>query len=75
MSYRFDEGSESFYMVQARVRRALLALLKDDPSLDILILTHAGVIKCLWGILLGRDIDWAFPRCRPDKGELTVLRV
>ncbi len=74
-SYRFDEGSESFYMVQARVRRALLELLKDDPSPDILILTHAGVIKCLWGILQGRDIDWAFPRCRPDKGELTVLRV
>ena len=75
MSYRFDEGSESFYMVEARVRRALLELLKDDPSPDILILTHAGVIKCLWGILQGRDIDWAFPRCRPDKGELTVLRV
>ena len=75
MSYRFDEGSESFYMVQARVRRALLELLKDDPSPDILILTHAGVIKCLWGILQGRDIDWAFPRCRPDKGELTVLQV
>ena len=73
MSYRFDEGSESFYMVQHRVRRALHALLREDDSPDILILTHAGVVKCLWGLLQGRDIDWAFPRCRPDKGELTVL--
>ena len=74
MSYRFDEGSESFYMVQHRVRRALVRLLKADPSPDILILSHAGVIKCLWGLLQGRDIDWAFPRCKPDKGELLVLR-
>ncbi len=73
MSYRFDEGSESFYMVQHRVRKALVKLLKEDDSPDILILSHAGVIKCLWGMLQGRDIDWAFPRCRPEKGELTVL--
>ena len=73
MSYRFDEESESFYMVQERVRRALIRLLQEDPSPDILILSHAGVIKCLWGLLQGRDIDWAFPLCRPDKGELTVL--
>jgi broad specificity phosphatase PhoE/CTP:molybdopterin cytidylyltransferase MocA len=74
MSYRFDEGSESFYMVQHRVRQALLRLLKADGSPDILILSHAGVIKCLWGLLQGKDIDWSFPLCRPDKGELTVLR-
>ena len=75
MSYRFDEMSESFYMVQERVRRALVSLLKADGSPDILILSHAGVINCLWGMLQGRDIDWAFPLCRPDKGELTVLKV
>ena len=74
MSYRFDEGSESFYMVQERARRALVELLKEDPSPDILILSHAGVIKCLWGLLQGRDIDWAFPRCKPEKGELLVLK-
>ncbi len=74
MSYRFDEGSESFYMVQHRVRRGLLALLEKDSSPDILILSHAGVIKCLWGMLQGRDIDWAFPLCRPDKGELLMLK-
>ena len=73
MSYRFDEGSESFYMVQHRARNALNALLKSDSSRDILIVSHAGVIKCLYGLLHGRDIDWAFPACRPDKGEVTIV--
>ena len=74
MSYRFDEGSESFYMVQHRVRKALVKLLKEDDSPDILILSHAGVIKCLWGMLQGRDIDWAFSRFNPMKGEMTLIR-
>jgi len=74
MSYRFDENSESFYMVQERVRHALLDLLRADSNPDILILSHAGVIKCIWGMLQGRDIDWAFSRCQPEKGELLVLR-
>jgi len=73
MSYRFDEGSESFYMVQHRVRKALLALLREDERRDIVIITHAGVIKCLYGLLHGRDIDWAFPLCRPEKGEMTTV--
>ena len=73
MSYRFDEGSESFYMVQHRVRRALVSLLREDDSPDILILSHAGVLKCIWGLVQGRDIDWAFPLFRPEKGELTIL--
>lgn len=73
MGYRFDEDCESFYMVQYRVRQALLRLLQADDSPDILLLTHAGVIKCLYGLLHGRDIDWAFSACRPDKGELIVV--
>ena len=73
MSYRYDEESESFYMVQHRVRQALNALLKADSSRDILIVSHAGVIKCLFGLLHGRDIDWAFSACRPEKGELTIV--
>lgn len=73
MSYRFDEGSESFYMVQHRARRALNAILAADGSRDILIVAHAGVVKCLYGLLNGRDIDWAFGACRPEKGELTII--
>ena len=73
MSYRYDEDSESFYMVQYRVRKALNEILKADDSRDIFIVTHAGVIKCLYGLLHGRDIDWAFPVCRPEKGEITVV--
>ena len=73
MSYRFDEESESFYMVQHRVRAALNGILRADSSRDILIVSHAGVIKCLYGLLHGRDIDWAFYECRPEKGEVTVV--
>lgn len=73
MSYRFDEASESFYMVQHRVRRALNAILAADGSRDILIVAHAGVVKCLFGLLHGRDIDWAFGACKPEKGDLTVV--
>ena len=73
MSYRFDEESESFYMVQHRVRNALHEILKADDSRDIVIVTHAGVIKCLYGLLHGKDIDWAFPVCRPEKGEITRI--
>ncbi len=74
MSYRFDGDSESFYMVQHRVRQTLLRLLREDKHPDVLILSHAGVIKCLYGLLHGRDIDWAFSRCKPEKGELTVVK-
>lgn len=73
MSYRFDEESESFYMVQHRVRHALNEILQTDSSRDILIVSHAGAIKCLYGLLHGRDIDWAFDVCRPEKGEVTVV--
>ena len=72
-SYRFDEESESFYMVEYRVRQTLLRILREDNSRDLLILSHAGVIKCLCGLLQGQGIDWAFDRCRPEKGELTVV--
>ena len=73
MSYRFDEDSESFYMVQHRVRKALNAILRADDSRDIVIVTHAGVIKCLYGLLHGKSIDWAFSACRPEKGEVTIV--
>lgn len=73
MGYRFDAESESFYDLQQRVREGLLRLLKNDPSPDIVIVSHAGVIKCLAGLLTGTGIDRAFYTCRPEKGDLTVL--
>lgn len=73
MSYKFDAESESFYDLQYRSVRALKKLLMTDGSPDILIVSHAGVLKCLYGNLMGESIDWAFDRFKPEKGELTLL--
>ena len=74
MAYRFDETCESFYDLQQRAGDCLRAILAADDSPDILLVSHAGVLKCLYGLLLGESIDWAFPRFRPEKGEMTVLQ-
>ena len=73
MAYRFDENCESFYDLQYRAGEALRAILAEDPHRDLILVTHAGVLKCLYGLLNGQDIDWAFPRFQPMKGELTLI--
>ncbi len=73
MAYRFDENTESFYDLQYRAEEALRAILAEDPHRDLLIVTHAGVLKCLYGILNGQSIDWAFDRFKPMKGEMTMI--
>ncbi len=73
MGYRFDGDSESFYEVEYRVRKGLIDLLQRDSSPDILIVSHAGAIKCLYGVITGIGIDRAFHECRPEKGQLTVV--
>lgn len=73
MAYRFDEHTESFYDLQYRAGEALRAILETDGHRDLLLVSHAGVLKCLYGLLNGRDIDWAFSRFKPMKGELSVL--
>ncbi len=73
MSYKFDNDCESFYDVQYRACAALRDILLQDDSPELLLVSHAGVLKCLWGSLQGRDIDWAFSRFRPEKGDMVVL--
>lgn len=73
MSYKFDNDCESFYDVQYRACAALRDILLQDDSPELLLVSHAGVLKCLWGNLQGRDIDWAFSRFRPEKGDMVVL--
>ena len=75
MAYRFDENTESFYDLQYRAEEALRTILREDDSRDLILVTHAGVLKCLYGRLMGRDIHWAFDRFRPMKGELTMVSV
>ena len=73
MAYRFDDGCESFYDLEYRAGEALRRILAEDDSRDLILVTHAGVLKCLYGLLNGRDIDWAFSRFNPMKGEMTLF--
>ena len=75
MAYRFDDNTESFYDLQYRAEEALRAILREDDSRDLVLVTHAGVLKCLYGRLMGKNIDWAFDRFKPMKGELTMVAV
>ena len=74
MAYRFDRDCESFYDLEYRAGEALRRILAEDDSRDLILVTHAGVLKCLYGLLNGRDIDWAFSRFNPMKGEMTLIR-
>ena len=74
MAYRFDADCESFYDLEYRAGEALRRILTEDDSRDLILVTHAGVLKCLYGLLNGRDIDWAFSRFNPMKGEMTLIR-
>ena len=73
MAYRFDADCESFYDLQYRAGEALRAILAEDGHRDLILVTHAGVLKCLYGLLNGESIDWAFSRFNPMKGEMTLL--
>ena len=73
MTYKPDDVSECFFDLQYRCVSCLRDILASDDSRDILIVSHAGVIKCLYGNLMGRDIEWAFDRCRPGKGEYVTV--
>lgn len=73
MTYKFDDRAESFYDLQYRVISCLREMLTRDKSRDIVIVSHAGVMKCLYGNLLGHDVEWAFDRFRPEKGEIVEL--
>ncbi len=73
LAFRLDGEAENFYDLQYRAADSLVSILSEDGSRDIIIASHSGVIKCLYGKLFGRNIDWAYPRCRPAKGEYLVL--
>jgi CTP:molybdopterin cytidylyltransferase MocA/broad specificity phosphatase PhoE len=73
LKYKFDADAENFYDLQYRTADCLTKILSEDDSRDIIIASHSGVIKCLFGSLNGHDIDWAYSRCKPNKGEYIVI--
>jgi broad specificity phosphatase PhoE/CTP:molybdopterin cytidylyltransferase MocA len=74
LAYKFDNKAENFYDIQYRAVECLKTILMEDDSRDIIIVSHSGVIKCLYGALMGQDIDWAYSRCSVKKGEYIILK-
>ncbi len=75
LSYKIDAEAESFYDLQRRVERCLWDMLALDKSRDMIIVSHLGVIKCLYASLHGRDIEWAFSSCNPKKGDYIIVEL
>ncbi|MDD6189276.1 MAG: histidine phosphatase family protein [Clostridiales bacterium] len=65
-------GGENFYELQYRVAQCLTELLAADPSPDIVICAHKGVIQSILGLLGRKSPD--FSAQTPAKGEVIVTR-
>ncbi len=65
-------GGENFYELEYRVALCLRDILAADPSPDIIICAHKGVIQSILGILQCSSPD--FSAKKPGKGEVIVWR-
>ena len=58
------EGGESYEDVQARVAPVLDRLAAAHPSKDVIVVSHGGVMLCLWAYAAGSwDAAHAPPKC------------
>ena len=58
------DGGESYGDVQARVAPILSQLRQQYPSQDVVIVSHGGVMLCLWAYVMGSwDAAHAAPNC------------
>ena len=73
LTYKFDTASENFYDLQYRVLDCVSGILRHDGRKDIIIVSHSGVIRVLYGNLKGHDIKWAIDELRPENGSVTVI--
>ncbi len=69
--YERAPGGESFYELRFRAAAALREILEADPSPDLVLVTHKGVIHAVEALLTGEEENPLDPK--PQKGELTVL--
>lgn len=56
-TFKKGNGSENFYDLQYRAVRGLRNILKEDPSEDLIIVSHSGVIRALENNLKGLRVD------------------
>jgi broad specificity phosphatase PhoE len=63
------EGGESFEDVRARVAPILDALARAHPDRDVVVVSHGGVMMCLWASLTGL---WPGAHKAPNCGMVVV---
>lgn len=73
LTYKTGGDGENFYDLQYRVLDCMTEILRHDKNSDIVIVTHSGVIRVLYGNLKGQDIKWAIDNINPSNGSVTVI--
>lgn len=71
MVYKMGHGSENFFDLQYRVIKTLNEILKQDPSKDIIITAHSGVLRAICNNLQGKDISESWDKM--NNGEVRIV--
>ena len=71
MIYKQGRGSENFFDLQYRVIKTLIGILRKDPSPDVIVTAHSGVLRAIANNLEGKDISDSWDKM--GNGELRVL--
>ena len=72
MIYKQGRGSENFFDLQYRVIKTLIGILKNDPSPDVIVAAHSGVLRAIANNLEGKDISDSWDKM--ENGEIRVIQ-
>lgn len=72
MIYKQGRGSENFFDLQYRVIKTLIGILRNDPSPDVIVAAHSGVLRAIANNLQGKDISDSWDKM--ENGEVRVIQ-
>ena len=72
MIYKQGRGSENFFDLQYRVIKTLVGILRNDPSPDVIVAAHSGVLRAIANNLEGKDISDSWDKM--ENGEIRVIQ-
>lgn len=72
MIYKQGRGSENFFDLQYRVIKTLIGILRNDPSPDVIVAAHSGVLQAIANNLQGKDISDSWDKM--ENGEVRVIQ-
>lgn len=73
MTYKMGHGSENFFDLQYRVVKNLIQILKQDPSEDVIITAHSGVLRVICNNLQGKDVSESWNKMK--NGEIRIMEL